>query len=254
MTYLIAARQIEDAIDAAGLRYVQQRNPDICVQLSVWLSELLTAPRNLTAIRDPEQAIARHVIEPLRGRDRLIGSDLAVPHGRLIDIGSGGGAPGLPFALCEPGRAATLLDSRAGAGEFLDGVVRRINAPWIEVLRTRAEAAARSPLRETCALALSRAAAPPTIALELMIPFLQTGGISVAWTGELSEVDHARAATTAAALGAELTPIDGQQDLLVATKARATESTYPRSWQRIRRRPLGADPWTSRPADTSASD
>ena len=239
MRYLIDERQIRAALSGAGLSYVQDLNPRLTAQLAAWLNLLLAAPRNLTAVRDPEAAIRKHVIEPLSGRHRLIAADLAIPHGPLIDVGSGNGAPGLPFALCEPQRRTTLLDSRRGASRFLEQVLEQIDSPQINVLQQRAEQAAHSDLRGRFALSVTRAAAAPTVALELSVPFLQVGGIAAAWTGELSPAENEAVALALGELGAEPTPIDPPSDILVATKIRETDPAYPRSWNRIRRQPLG---------------
>ena len=67
MPHLIDERQIRQAIEVAGLSYVQHLNPKIAAQLSLWLTMMLAAPRNLTAVRDPQAAIQKHVIEPLAG-------------------------------------------------------------------------------------------------------------------------------------------------------------------------------------------
>ena len=238
MSYLIDQRQIQEALGLAGLSYVLDLNPDLPERLSVWLTKMLEAPRNLTAIRKPEQAILKHVIEPLEGRDRLIGADLPVPHGPMIDIGSGNGAPGLPITLCEPEREVTLLDSRSGVTSFLNEIIVLLDASQISVLQERAEIAAHTGLRSRFSLAISRALAPPPTALELMIPFLQIGGIAAAWTGELADAEVQRVEQAARELGAEITPIDPPHDILVATKIRPTDPRYPRPWNQIRRRPL----------------
>lgn len=237
MTHLIGECQIGQALDAAGLTDVQLLNPRLTRQLSRWLTMMLAAPRNLTAIRDPAAAIRKHVIEPLTGRHRLLAADLPVPHGPIIDIGSGNGAPGLPIALCEPDRETTLLDSRAASAAFLREVAAEIDAPQLSVLHERAELAARTEQREHFALAVSRAAAPPHAAMELMLPFLASGGVAVAWTGELSQAETDRLTPLLDLLGAELTPIDPPHDILVATKTRPTDPGFPRSWNQIRRRP-----------------
>ncbi|MDE2744571.1 MAG: class I SAM-dependent methyltransferase [Chloroflexota bacterium] len=240
MLYLIDEQRIRAALRLAGLSYVEDLNTDLPRQAGLWLSMMLDAPRNLTAVREPQAAIEKHVIEPLSGRHRLFLADLPIPDGPLIDVGSGNGAPGLPLALCEPHRATTLLDSRAGATRFLERVVEQIDAPGIDVRQQRAEQAAHSELRERFAMAVSRAAATPTIALELMLPFLQIGGIAAAWTGRLSDAENQAVVAALQELGAEPTPIDPPPDIIVATKVRPSEARYPRSWSMIRRRPLGA--------------
>lgn len=239
MSDLIDPEQIYRELQRSGLGYVANLNPSIARQLGCWLNILLSQPRNLTSIRSPQAAIARHVIEPLLGRHRLMLSDLPVPHGPMIDVGSGNGAPGLPIALCEPQRPTTLLDSRSSAAQFLGSVVDRLDDVRIDVLNQRAERAARTDLRDRCSLAVSRAAAPPPIAMELLIPFLHTGGIAMLWTGELGTQSVQELNLAAAELGAELTMLDPPHDIIVATKVRPTVERYPRSWNQIRRRPLG---------------
>ena len=238
MTDLPDPHQISRALDRAGLRYVEDLRPNLPDQLSRWLIALLASSRNLTAIRGPEQAIERHVIEPLRGRHRLIAADLPVPHGPLIDVGSGNGAPGLPFALCEPERPATLLDSRVGSLSFLQAIVQQLGASWITIHDERAERAGHGPLRERFALALSRAAAPPATALELTIPFLQVGGIAMIWTGPLDPGVTTQINAVANVLGAEATPLDPPHDIAVFTKVRPSNPNHPRPWPQIRRRSL----------------
>lgn len=239
MSDLIDPIRIGRELEQAGLGYVANLNPSIAQQLGLWLDALLMQPRNLTSTRTPQAAIAKHIIEPLSGRHRLIHADLPVPHGPMIDVGSGNGAPGLPLALCEPQRPATLLDSRQSAAQFLTSVVDRLSDVRIDVVNQRAERAAHTELREHFSLAVSRATAPPPIAMELLIPFLRTGGISMLWTGTIGEQPLDELREIAAELGAELTMLDPPHDIVVATKVHSTDERYPRSWSQIRRSPLG---------------
>ncbi len=234
-------RRIQHALDAAGLTYLADLNPHIAAQLQTWLRMLARSDRNLTAIRDAEAALHKHVVEPLVGRHQLIAADLPVPHGPMIDIGSGNGSPGLPIALCEPTRPALLLDARSGAASFLSEVTAAIGAEQISVHCGRAEQVAHSKQRETFALAVSRAAAPPPAALELTLPFLQVGGVAAIWTGPLSTDALCVCADTATTLGAVLTPIHSSHTehhrILVATKQHHTDAQFPRRWNQIRRGP-----------------
>ena len=239
MSDLIDPERISRELEQAGLGYVASLNPTIVQQLGLWLDALLDQPRNLTSVRTPQAAIAKHIIEPLIGRHRLIHADLAVPHGPMIDVGSGNGAPGLPLALCEPQRPATLLDSRQNAARFLMSVVDRLEGDRIEVVNQRAEQAAHTELRGRFSLAVTRAAALPPIAMELLIPFLHVGGIAVLWTGAIGEQALDELRVVATELGAELTMLDPPHDIVVATKLRETDARVPRSWNQIRRSPWG---------------
>ena len=230
-------RQIQDALRNAGLRVDAHARQ----QLARWLTALLAQPRNLTAVTDPAEAVAKHIIEPLRGFETVLNADIAVPHGPIIDIGSGNGAPGLPIALAYPNRPITLLDSRAAAADFLRTLPNLLTPPQttpnttqITVHHGRAEQA--TELRGRFALALTRAAAPPRIALELAIPTLDIGGILIAYAhppNNPAELDR-----TTRALGAAPIPLPNEPELIAAVKTTPTPPTYPRPWNQIRRRPI----------------
>ncbi len=243
MSDLPTVPQIRHAMRDAQLSHLDRAQPMFAEQIAGWLGMLLTQPRNLTSLRDPQAVISKHVIEPLRAWTRLYDADLPIPHGDMIDLGSGNGAPGLPIALSEPSRETLLLDSREGATDFLREVTRQLQVKHVTVSNGRAEVEARGPIREQFAIALTRAMAPPAMALELTIPFLEIGGIGVLWIGTLGTGDDAaaerqRLGNVSEQLGAELTPLDGDADLWVVTKLRPSAAQYPRSWTQIRRRPL----------------
>jgi 16S rRNA (guanine527-N7)-methyltransferase len=96
---------------------------------------------------------------------------------RALDLGSGGGLPGLPLALVTPGAAWVLLDgSRTRAG-FLQQAVDRLGlAGRVEVIGERAETAGRGPLRGGFDLVVARGFAGPAATAECGAPFLQPGG------------------------------------------------------------------------------
>jgi 16S rRNA (guanine527-N7)-methyltransferase len=126
---------------------------DPAVQLSAGLAELkldLPEPRrrqllayqallqkwnkvhNLTAIRDPEKMVTGHLLDSLS----------VVPHipaGDLLDVGSGGGLPGIPLAICAPQRRLTLLDSNQKKTAFLRQVAAELALTNVTVVTTRAE-------------------------------------------------------------------------------------------------------------------
>ena len=218
---------------AAALEHADLRvDPRAQEQLSAWLDALLRQPRNLTGVTEPVAAIAKHIIEPLAGFNAVVGADIAVPHGPIIDIGSGNGAPGLPIALTQPDREMTLLDSRETSIEFLDGLPELLGMPNLRIYHGRAEQAA--DLRERFAVVLTRATAPPRMALELAIPMLALGGVMILYARVPD--DPAELAATAHTLGAELMPLGPQPELIAAVKTAPTPDRYPRSWAQIKRR------------------
>ncbi|MGZ4834344.1 MAG: 16S rRNA (guanine(527)-N(7))-methyltransferase RsmG [Terriglobales bacterium] len=128
-------------------------SPTQLEQLSRYLDLLLrwNARINLTAIRDPEQIVARHFGESLFAAVHLYAPGGLPPEASLtsascslVDIGSGAGFPGLPIGIWEPGLHTTLLESNQRKSTFLREVVRCLGLAQVDVLTGRAEALAQN--------------------------------------------------------------------------------------------------------------
>lgn len=87
---------------------------------------------NLTAIRDPKEMLVKHLLDSLS-----ILKDL--PKGRLLDIGTGGGMPGMIIALCQPERQCVLLDSNGKKIRFLKQFVADLKLTNVIAVQTRVE-------------------------------------------------------------------------------------------------------------------
>src|SRR5690606_5212120 len=87
---------------------------------------------NLTAVRDPDEIVARHFVESLALRPLLRGE-------RIADVGTGAGFPGMPLAIAAPERSFTLIDSRAKRIRFLRHVVAELGLRNVELVQGRAE-------------------------------------------------------------------------------------------------------------------
>ena len=87
---------------------------------------------NLTAVRDPEQMVPRHLLDSLAVLSYLHGT-------RVIDIGTGAGLPGLPLALARPDLAFTLLDSNAKKTRFVSQAAHELGLKNVTVVQERAE-------------------------------------------------------------------------------------------------------------------
>jgi 16S rRNA (guanine527-N7)-methyltransferase len=152
---------------------------------------------NLTAIRDPAEVAVAHVIDSLTAlpvlRDRQVD--------RLVDLGSGGGFPGLPLAIALPATDAVLADSIGKKVRFLRTVVDAVGlAGRVETYAGRAESLARDARqRERWPAVTARAVAALPELVELAFPLLEPGGVLVAWKrGEIgSELAGARRAIAA---------------------------------------------------------
>jgi 16S rRNA (guanine527-N7)-methyltransferase len=87
---------------------------------------------NLTAIRDPKEMLVKHLLDSLS-----ILKDL--PQGRLLDIGTGGGMPGMIIALCQPERQCVLLDSNGKKIRFLKQFIADLKLKNVIAVQTRVE-------------------------------------------------------------------------------------------------------------------
>src|SRR5215472_11205133 len=107
-------------------------------QVSAYLDLLLkwNARINLTAVRDPKQIVMRHFGESFFAAERLLEPEREL---RVIDLGSGAGFPGLPFAIFAPWASVTLIESSAKKSAFLNEVVTALRLANVKVFAGRAE-------------------------------------------------------------------------------------------------------------------
>jgi 16S rRNA (guanine527-N7)-methyltransferase len=190
--------------------------------LERWLEEVLATP-GLTGLATLEDA--RRVL--LEDAVRAIPLVKAAP-GPVIDIGSGGGSPGIPLAASLPDHAFTLLEAERRKADFLAHVAAELAN--VEVVWGRAE----EQPTGTFGVALAKALAKPPVAAELCLPLVRTGGIAILWTGESADrtaVEHV-AGRLAATLAEE---VDG---LLVLRKLGPTPPGFPRRAGMAKKRPL----------------
>ncbi len=146
--------------------------------------------------------------------------------GPVVDVGSGGGSPGIPLAVALPDREVTLLDAQQRKCDFL----RRWAPPNARVVRGRAE----EQPREAWGVALAKALAQPPVAAEWCLPLVRTGGAAILWLGESADLE--RVARVAAQLGGGVP--EEHDGLLVLPKAGPTPPGFPRRAGVARKRPL----------------
>ena len=197
---------------------------------------------NLTAIREPDAIARLHVADSLSAVPTLRERDI----NSFVDVGSGGGYPGIPLAAALPASRALLVDSVGKKAAFLATAVRAIGlAPRVAVATSRAEVlASNADHRERWPAVTSRAVGSVAEGVELGFPLVRVGGVVMAWKRHLSsdEVDAGRRAAEALGHGSlEIVPIDvrGLDDhvLVIATKHRSTPRDFPRDPAERRRRP-----------------
>ena len=159
--------------------------------------------------------------------DSLRGVDLVRSFpGSLVDVGSGGGAPGIPLAVSFPDRDVTLLEANGRKCDFL----RRWAPPNAAVLQGRAE----EQEVDAHGVAVAKALAPPPIAAEWCLPLVRPEGAVILWVGP--NADTKRVARVATRLGGELA--ETKDGLLVLHKIKPTPEGFPRRIGVARKRPL----------------
>ena len=195
------------------------------------------ARTNLTAIKEKTEAADKHFVDSLLALP-------FIPHGaRCIDVGTGAGFPGIPLLIARPDIKMTLLDSLHKRVAFLQETLHELGLS-ANCVHARAEDAGRDPRhRAQYDIALSRAVAPLSVLLELTVPFLRVGGVSVCYKGKSAqeEADLAQSAGKALNCTLKVQPIDaayGERALVLAKKNASTPSRYPRKAGEPGRKPL----------------
>ena len=188
---------------------------------------------NLTAIRDPRAAVAAHVLDALSALPVLRARSVRA----LVDLGSGGGYPGLPLAIALPAERALLVESIGKKARFLETAVAGLGlADRMDVAAERAETlAADARHRERWPAVTARAVASLGDLVELAFPLLAPGGILVAWKGSAIGEERDRAMPAMAALGGgtlevivAAPPAPAGHVLVVCRKAGRTARAWPR--------------------------
>jgi 16S rRNA (guanine527-N7)-methyltransferase len=216
--------------------------PEQLAAFARYRDELLAWNRrvNLTSINEPAEVETRHFLDSLTCAAALLarwGAALPMLPLRCIDVGSGGGFPGVPLKLALPRLRVTLLEATGKKAEFLDHLIAALALSGVDAVAERAETLGHAPEhRESYDAVFARALAPLPALLELTLPFLRVGGLLVAQRrGDLAD-EIAAAAFACETLGGApptvvpvtVPPLDDGRALVVVEKAAATPSAYPR--------------------------
>lgn len=205
-----------------------------------FLDALLAANEvhNLTAVRDAEVAVSRHLEDALE----LVHELRACGARKVLDLGTGGGVPGIPLALALPDVRFTLVDAREKKVAIVDRIARDLGLANVRTLAGRAEELARrgSKERDAYDALVSRALAPMPVLVEWAAPFLRVGGVLLATKGERAEVELVEAAPALEALGLRFVGLRPTPTgrIVELRKERPTPVQFPRPNGEAKRRPL----------------
>jgi 16S rRNA (guanine527-N7)-methyltransferase len=199
-------------------------------------------PAASTTVRDPLQAVDRHVADSLVALE-IEGVRAAR---RIADLGAGAGWPGLALAAALPDARVALVESAVRHCRYLARAVAAGGLSNVEVVHARAEEwAAGVGVHD---LVTARALAALPVVCEYAAPLLVEGGVLVAWKGAVADEEAAAGAAAAGELGLEVGevravspyPAAERRTLHVFRKIAPTPARFPRRPGMAVKRPLGA--------------
>ncbi|MCR5307017.1 MAG: 16S rRNA (guanine(527)-N(7))-methyltransferase RsmG [Oscillospiraceae bacterium] len=194
--------------------------------------------QNVTAVDEVEAIWIRHFL------DAVYLTKFLPEKSTVIDIGTGGGIPGIPIAILRSDLKITLLDSELRKIEFCRSVCTDLKLNTHTIAGRAEELAHDAAYREQFDCSVSRAMAAGNILSELVLPFVRPGGKMIAMKGRNYTPEQERFESAAKALDAE-PPVEMQYDLegetkylITVLKLRPTPAEYPRRFAKIKRDPL----------------
>ncbi len=187
---------------------------------------------NLTSITEEKDVVLKHFIDSL-----AIKNYIDISNGRVIDIGTGAGFPGIPLAIIYNDTQFTLMDSLNKRINFINTVMEECKLYNIETVHSRAEDLGHNNVyREKYDYCVSRAVAAIPVLLEYCIPFLKTGGKFISYKSEKAEEEISLSGNAQKKLGCrfdklysfDLPGTDISRKFIVFEKIKTTNRAYPR--------------------------
>lgn len=201
---------------------------------------------NVIGTRDYAAIMLEHIA------DALSCAITGLPAGnqKTIDVGAGGGLPGIPLRIAYQDLRLTLLEATRKKTRFLETVVGELELPGIEIVNRRAEdVAANVEYRHSFDVAMARAVAELPVVIEYCAPLIRPGGAIIAMKGSPSSQEIDAGKRAAAEVGAELETVRAvtfipemvqkERNLVVFRKTATTPRGYPRRVGLAKQKPLG---------------
>lgn len=193
---------------------------------------------NLTAIKDEEEVILKHFVDSVYIKDLV--------QGKVMDIGSGAGFPGLPLSIVNSNIELTSIDSVNKKINFQKDTIEKLEIKNAEAMHTRAEDLAQdSNYREQYDFTVSRAVANLATLVEYMLPFTKVGGKCICLKGPSYKEELENAKKAIRILGGKIEEIkeykisdDNERTLIIISKINKTDKTYPRKQGKPSKEPI----------------
>ncbi len=198
---------------------------------------------NITTITDSFEIDIKHFVDSITP----LTTEFFKENIKLIDIGTGGGFPGLPIKIMREDIEVVLVDSTKKKVNFLADVIDKLGLEKIQAIHGRAEEMGRNTdYREKFDIAISRAVAQLNTLCEYCLPFVKVGGYFIAMKGPDVKEEVEEASNSIKLLGGKLIdtkviklPLsDITHSLIIIEKIKGTPTKYPRGGGKPRKKPL----------------
>ncbi len=197
---------------------------------------------NLTAITEWDEVLVKHFA------DSVI-SNSVVDYSKwvsLVDVGTGAGFPGIPLKIVYPHLQVTLVDALNKRVHFLNEVISSLELEGIAAVHGRAEDLARTHMRDSFDLCVSRAVSQLNVLCEYCMPFIRQGGRFVSYKGSKTIEELEQSKNAIEVLGGRLLEVTDQVELshdiqrgfVIVEKVTATDERYPRRAGKPLKKPL----------------
>ena len=194
---------------------------------------------NITAIREEKDFIIKHYIDSLTINKLLKDAD------RVIDIGTGGGFPGVPIKIMNENIEVTLIDSINKKLNVIRDLTSKIKLKKLDIIHTRAEYLAQDKkYREMFDVATTRAVSNFTTIMEYMMPFVKVGGNAICMKGPNYKEELEEAQKAIEILGGKVEYIetinigDEERNIIIVKKVKSTPNKYPRGQGKPLKEPI----------------
>ena len=204
---------------------------EYCLLLQQWNEKM-----NLTAITETDEIYEKHFLDCLLSLSEEV-------KGRVIDVGSGAGFPGVVWKIARPELEVVLLEPTGKRVTFLNEVIRKLNLKGITTVNKRAEDYV-AEARESFDVVTARAVANLPVLSELCLPLVKVGGCFLAMKGAAGKEEAEAARNAIRLLGGKTEAVEyltlngaGRYNIRIR-KEKATDLKYPRRYDRIKKKPL----------------
>lgn len=232
---------MKDLLTSLGISLTQKQNQQLLAFMDLLLE--YNQKFNLTSIVEPQEVRIKHFYDSLL----LVGASVWPAKGKVADLGTGAGFPGIPLKIVCPDIELVLMDASAKKIGFINVAIEQLGLNKVEAIHIRAEDAGQSAkYRESFDWLVTRALAPMPVLAEYALPLVKVGGYMAAYKGPGWQEELTSSQKAISLLGGvyhdvyeKMLPEDkGQRSIVFISKIKDTSVKYPRKSGTPSRQPL----------------